>query len=122
LTPDEVRIANAELRLFPPEKDGPRRGNCYWHSEYNLADRTASIDLVGASLPLANFQKLQSPRFALDGQVSFRLKASGPPLAPKGEGTFRVVGLEGRSIRYWQALMARSTRMGIRRDSNWDRQ
>ena len=100
VTPDEIRIVNAELRLFPPEKEpGHGAGIVTGTAEYNLADRTVSIDLVGASLPLANFQKLQSSRFALDGQVSFRLKASGPPLAPKGEGTFRVVDLKvGQSV------------------------
>jgi len=92
--PDEVRIANAELRLFAPEKEpGHGAGIVTGTAAYSLADHTASVDLVGASLPLANFQKLQSSRFALDGQVSFRLKASGPPLAPKGEGNFRVVDL-----------------------------
>src|SRR5258708_17885753 len=100
LTPDEARIANAELRLFPPEKEpGHGAGIVTGSAGYNFADRSASVDLVGASLPLANFQKLQSPRFPLDGQVSFRLKASGPPLAPKGEGTFRVVDLRvGQSV------------------------
>ncbi|HXN52025.1 MAG TPA: translocation/assembly module TamB domain-containing protein [Candidatus Acidoferrum sp.] len=100
LMPDEVRIANAELRLFPPEKEpGHGAGIVTGMAGYSFADRSVSIDLVGASLPLANFQKLQSSRFALDGQVSFRLKASGPPLAPKGEGTFRVVDLRvGQSV------------------------
>jgi translocation and assembly module TamB len=100
LMPDEVRIANAELRLFPPEKEpGHGAGIVTGTAAYSFAERSASIDLVGASLPLANFQKLQSPRFALDGQVSFRLKASGPPLAPIGEGTFRVVDLRvGQSV------------------------
>jgi hypothetical protein len=100
LTPDEVRIANAELRLFPPEREpGHGAGIVTGTAEYNLAERTASLDLVGASLPLANFQRLQSTRFPLDGQVSFRLKASGPPLAPTGEGTFRVVDLRvGQSV------------------------
>ena len=100
LAPDEIRIANAELRLFPPDKEaGHGAGIVTGTAGYNFVDRNASIDLVGASLPLANFQKLQSPRFALDGQVSFRLKASGPPMAPTGEGTFRVVDLKvGQSV------------------------
>ena len=100
LAPDEARIANAELRLFPPEKEpGHGAGIVTGSAGYNFADGSASIDLVGASLPLANFQKLQSPRFPLDGQVSFRLQASGPPVAPKGEGTFRVVDLRvGQSV------------------------
>ena len=98
--PDEVRIANAELRLFPPEKEpGHGAGIVTGTAAYSFADHTASVDLVGASLPLANFQTLQSSRFALDGQVSFRLKASGPPLAPKGEGNFRVVDLRvGKAV------------------------
>ena len=100
LTPDEIRIANAELRLFPPEKEaGHGAGIVTGTVGYSFTDRSASVDLVGASLPLANFQKLQSPRFALDGQVSFRLKASGPIEAPKGDGTFRVVDLKvGQSV------------------------
>src|SRR5260370_35390563 len=55
--------------------------------------------MVEASLPLANFKVLQSQRFPVDGQVSFRLKASGPPTAPQGEGTIRVVDLRvGQSV------------------------
>jgi len=83
---------------FRRKKSGHGAGIVTGSAGYNLIDRTASIDLVGASLPLANFQKLQSPRFALDGQVSFRLKANGPPMAPQGEGTFRVVDLAGRAV------------------------
>jgi len=94
VTPDEMRIANAELRLFPPEKEAGRGAGIVTGSAgYAFADRTVSLDLVGASLPLANFQKLQSSPFPVDGQVSFRLKATGPAPAPKGEGTFRVVDL-----------------------------
>jgi translocation and assembly module TamB len=100
LAPDEARIANAELRLFPPEREtGHGAGIVTGSAGYNFAERSASIDLVGASFPLTNFQTLQSPRFPLDGQVSFRLKASGPPLAPTGEGTIRVVDLRvGHSV------------------------
>ncbi len=59
LMPDEVRIGNAELRLFPPEKEpGHGAGIVTGSAGYNFLDRSASIDLVGASLPLANFQKL----------------------------------------------------------------
>jgi translocation and assembly module TamB len=100
LGPEEVRIANAELRLFPPEKEAGRGAGIVTGSAgYSLADHTASVDLVGASLPLANFQILQTQRFPLDGQVSFRLKASGPVTAPQGEGTIRVVDLRvGESV------------------------
>ena len=90
----EARISNAELRLFAPGKEtGRGAGIVTGTAAYDLTDRTASLDLVGASLPLANFEKLQSTRFPMDGQISFRIKANGPMLSPQGEGTFRVVDL-----------------------------
>jgi translocation and assembly module TamB len=94
LNSGEARIANAELRLFAPGKEAGRgAGIVTGNAGYSFADHTVSVDLVGASLPLANFEKLQTSRFPLDGQVSFRLKASGPATAPQADGTFRVVDL-----------------------------
>ena len=94
LQPDEVKIANAELRIFEPGKEAGRGAGIVTGSAgYRFADRTISLDLVGAALPLENFEKLQSPRIPVGGQVSFRLKASGPVLAPTADGTFRVVDL-----------------------------
>ena len=58
-----------------------------------MRDQTISADLVGAALPLENFEKLQSARLPVGGQVTFRLKANGPVRAPLGEGTLRVVDL-----------------------------
>ncbi|HUE57136.1 MAG TPA: translocation/assembly module TamB domain-containing protein [Candidatus Udaeobacter sp.] len=92
LVPDEVRIANAELRIFQPGKEGGSGAGIITGSAgYRYSDSTIFADLVGAALPLQNFEKLQSPRLPLGGQVTFRLKASGPMKAPQGEGTFRVV-------------------------------
>jgi translocation and assembly module TamB len=94
VAPDEVRIANAELRIFPPGKEnGSGAGIVTGTAGYRFGDRTISADLVGASLPLDSFEKIQSQRVQIAGQVSFRLKASGPAAAPTGEGTFRVVDL-----------------------------
>ena len=94
VTPDEVRIINAELRLFAPGKEAARgAGIVTGTAGYKLSDKTISIDLVGASLPLSNFEKLQTSRFPVDGQVSFRVKASGLATAPQADGTFRVVDL-----------------------------
>jgi translocation and assembly module TamB len=91
---EEVRIANAELRFFPPGKESGRGAGIITGSAgYRYADKTISADLVGAALPLENFEKLQSARLPVGGQVSFKLKASGPVTAPLGEGTFRVVDL-----------------------------
>jgi translocation and assembly module TamB len=92
LTPEEVRIANAELRVFPPGKEnGSGAGIVTGMLGYRFADGTIAADLVGASLPLESFEKIQSERLKLSGQITFRMKASGPALAPTGEGTFRVV-------------------------------
>jgi translocation and assembly module TamB len=94
VTPDEFRIADAELRLFAPGKEtGRGAGIVTGTAEYRMADQNISVDLVGASIPLANFEKLQTTRFPVDGQISFRLKGSGPIKAPEAEGTFRVVDL-----------------------------
>jgi translocation and assembly module TamB len=94
LLPGEVRIANTELRIFEPGKEGGRGAGIVTGSAgYRFADRAISLDLVGAALPLENFEKLQSPRIPVGGQVSFRLKANGPALAPTADGTFRVVDL-----------------------------
>jgi len=91
---DETRIANAELRFFPPGKESGRgAGIITGSASYRFADQTMTADLVGAALPLENFEKLQSARFPVGGQISFKLKASGPVTSPLGEGTFRVVDL-----------------------------
>jgi translocation and assembly module TamB len=94
LTPDEVGIADAELRFFPPGKEtAGGAGIVTGSAGYRFADGTITSDLVGASLPLENFGKLRSARLPLAGLLSFRLKANGAAKAPAGEGTFRVVDL-----------------------------
>jgi translocation and assembly module TamB len=94
LLPDEVRIANAELRFFPAGKENGRGpGIITGSASYRYADQTITADLVGAALPLENLEKLQTARFPVGGQVSFKLKTSGSVKAPLGEGTFRVVDL-----------------------------
>src|SRR5208283_4349029 len=94
-TPDEVRLSNAELRFFAPgtEKTGGA-GIVTGTVAYWFADGSLSADLVGASLPLANFQRIQTANLPLGGQISFRLKSSGPVRRPQAEGSFRVVDLQ----------------------------
>jgi translocation and assembly module TamB len=93
--PDEVRLANAELRFFAPgtEKTGGA-GIVTGTAAYRFADRSLTTDLVGASLPLANFGKIQSASLPLGGQITFRLKSSGPVMQSLAEGSFRVVNLQ----------------------------
>ena len=93
-SPEEVRIADAELRFFPPGKESGRGAGIITGSAgYRSADQTVSVDLVGAALPLENLEKLQSARLPVGGHVTFRLRANGPLRTPQGEGTFRVVDL-----------------------------
>ncbi len=94
VSPEDVRIADAELRFFPSGKENGRGAGIITGSAgYRYGDQTISADLVGAALPLENFETLQSTRLPVGGQVSFRLKANGPLRTPLGEGAFRVVDL-----------------------------
>ena len=91
---DEARISNAELRFFPPGTENGRGAGIVTGSVgYRFEGKTISADLVGAALPLGNIQKIQSASFPIAGQISFRVKASGPATAPLGEGTVRIVDL-----------------------------
>lgn len=91
---DDVRINTAELRVFPIGAEGAHGAGIITGSvAYHFPDSNISVDLVGAGLPLSNFERLQTPRFPVGGQLTFRLKASGPMTTPSGDGTFRVVDL-----------------------------
>jgi len=100
LASHEAHIANAEWRFFPPGKEGGRgTGIITGSASYRFAAQTFSADLVGAGLPLASFEELQSRRLPVGGQLSFRMKADGSLVAPRGEGTIRVVDLTvGESV------------------------
>src|SRR5260370_24499189 len=91
ISPVEVRIADAELRFFPPGKESGRGAGIITGSAgYRYQDQAISAELVGAALPLENFEKLQSTRFPVGGQVSFRLRANRPLTAAQGQGSFRA--------------------------------
>ncbi|HUI50655.1 MAG TPA: translocation/assembly module TamB domain-containing protein [Terriglobales bacterium] len=93
--PDEVRLSNAELRFFVPgtEKTGGA-GIVTGSVGYRYADQSLSLDLVGASLPLANFRRIKASGLPVDGQISFRLKSNGPVQRPITDGSFRVVDFQ----------------------------
>jgi translocation and assembly module TamB len=95
ILPGEARLSNAELRFFAPgtEKTGGA-GIVTGSLAYRFADHDLTTDLVGASLPLANFGKIQSATLPLGGQISFRLRSNGPLKQPVAEGSFRVVDLQ----------------------------
>jgi len=90
--PSEARISDAELRVFAPGKEAGRGAGIITGSAgYQFSSKNISAELVGAALPLENFEKLRSPRFPVFGQLTFRLKVSGPYSAPAGDGSIRVV-------------------------------
>ena len=92
--PDEVRLSNAELRFFAPGTEKSGAGIVTGNVAYRYADKALTTDLVGASLPLENFRRIKSAGLPVSGQLTFRLKSSGPATQPVGEGTFRLVDLK----------------------------
>jgi len=90
--PDEAHISDAELRVFAPGKEAGRGAGIITGSVgYQFATKNFSAELVGAALPLQNFEKIQSDRLPIFGQLTFHIKVSGPYNAPVGDGTVRVV-------------------------------
>jgi translocation and assembly module TamB len=93
LLPDEVRLSNAELRFFAPGTEKGGAGIVTGNVAYRFADRSLTTELVGASLPLENFQRIKAAGLPVAGQITFRLKSSGTVTKPVAEGTFRLVDL-----------------------------
>src|SRR5258708_14243490 len=93
-------MAAEELRFSPPGKENGRgAGIITGSASYRYEGQTISADLVGAALPLEDFEKLQATRLPVGGQASFREKANGPVRAPLDGGTSRGVAFRvGRGI------------------------
>jgi translocation and assembly module TamB len=94
---DAMRITNAELRFLPPPatSGGPAEpaGLLTGDFSYALADRQVSFDLTGAVIPLEGINRIQTPRLHFGGQLSFHLTGGGSLLAPKMDGSLRLVDL-----------------------------
>ena len=100
LSSDEIRVADAELRVFSPANaNGRGAGIVTGSAGYRFSDQNVSLDLVGASLPLEKIGKLQTAHLPVGGIITFRVKGSGPLSTVQGDGTFRVVDLRiGRDV------------------------
>jgi translocation and assembly module TamB len=94
IRPDEVRLSNAELRFFEPGTEKSGAGIVTGNVAYRFADKSLTTDLVGASLPLENFPRIKTAGLPVGGQITFRIKSSGPVTRPIADGTFRVVDLK----------------------------
>lgn len=93
-TPEQLEIADAELRVLPREKSGPQgTGLITGSATYRFADDNLSLDLVGAGFPLESYNRIQLPRLPIGGRMNFHLKSEGPRRNPLGQGTFRIVDL-----------------------------
>jgi len=89
---DQASISDAELRVFAPGHEGGRGAGIITGSlGYQFSTSSISADLVGAALPLDKVEKIQSQRFPIAGQLTFRVKASGPYKSLTGDGSIRVV-------------------------------
>ena len=95
VTPDEVRLNNAELRFFAPgtEKTGGA-GIVTGNVAYRMADGSSDDRLSGRLAAAGEFPSRQANNLPLAGQISFRLKSSGPVRQPQASGSFRVVDLQ----------------------------
>ena len=93
----EVRIANAELRLLPPavsSANPPAPGLLTGNFTYHTTDGQTVFDLTGAGLPLEGVTRIQTPRLPVGGNISFHLNGQGPLIAPKLDGSLRLVDLK----------------------------
>lgn len=83
---DDVQLTNAVLR----KGSGSITGNL----EYRIAEHQAAFDLAGDGIPLETISEIQTPAMPIAGQLSFRLRGSGPLLAPAAQGDIHVTGLK----------------------------
>jgi len=90
LDSSEIRISNAEVRFLPLEPGRPT-GVVTGNFALQFADNSVDFNLSGGAIPVEDIRRIQSARLPLGGQLSFQLHGSGPLLAPKAQGTIRVV-------------------------------
>jgi translocation and assembly module TamB len=85
LEPDEIRLADAELRR------GPSRvtGGVTLHPH----ELTAEFNLAGAGIVLEKIGELQSASIPIGGQLNFNLHGNGPLRAPIAQGSLHVANL-----------------------------
>ena len=85
LAHDEIRLSRAELR----RGSGSVTGDLL----YRPQELEAEYHLVGTGILLDKIEALQNPSLPIGGTLEFNVKASGPVLAPVGQGTLKIAGL-----------------------------
>ena len=103
--PEARRSKRVERRAAPAGAAGPEaspsvlagglRACSPAISLYNTVAEQATFNLTGAGAAARrHFAALQTPRLPVGGRLSFQLSGTGPLLAPKVQGTLRVVDLK----------------------------
>ncbi len=100
---DEIRVANAEVRISPgaaqgAQKNGSRAANAAGgiitgNFLYRRVDQQVVFDLTGAAVPLETIRRIQTTALPLGGRLSFQLNGKGPLRAPAAQGSLRLVDL-----------------------------
>ena len=95
-----VRVSNAELRLLPPvspltpsSASAAAPGLLTGNFLYGTVDHQVIFNLTGAALPLESIEKIQTQRLPIGGRLSFEVAGQGSILAPKMQGSLRLVDL-----------------------------
>ena len=83
---DDVQLTNAVLK----KSTGTVTGNF----EYRIGEQEAIFDLTGDRIPLESVSQLQTSALPIAGRLNFRLRGSGPLLAPVAQGDVQVAGLK----------------------------
>ncbi len=91
--PDEVRIANAELRLAAHAPGAPA-GLVTGNLDYHTAADEVSFDFTGAAIPLEVIEKIQMARLPVGGRLNLQAHGQGPLRAPELHATLRLVDLK----------------------------
>jgi len=100
---DEIRIANAEVRMVAGAPQAARNnagrpasataGVLTGNFLYRRPDQQIAFDLTGAAIPLEGVQRIQTVALPLGGQLSFQISGQGPLRTLAAQGTLRVVDL-----------------------------
>lgn len=83
--PSLVRVANVAATFGPGALGG--------ELSYQRASGNVEFDVFGRRVPLDALRQIQTPALPLAGRLDFHFRGSGPPRAPRGQGSVRISSL-----------------------------
>jgi translocation and assembly module TamB len=90
---NEVRIANAEVRL-PPHAPGAPSGLLTGNLGYRTDTHDVTFDFTGAAIPLEAIGRIQSARLPVGGRLNLQVRGQGPLKAPDMHASLRLIDLK----------------------------